>query len=219
MEFRFTRALLTSALILFPGICSADSAAIKSFHGLGDEDSNFKSYRPSYFGFRSDHRNSDFVGEVKFQLSLKYRLTDQVELEDYPIINDVIKNWYFGYTQKSFWSIQEASQPFRESNYSPELFKEFKFSEVNDDKALKTIRFGLFQHESTGEDGPGSHGWNISYIEPIYQFGSVSAALKLWVPVLFRDEADVAPDNPDIFDFYGHGEFKLFYISVGYISA
>lgn len=211
MGYLIRKSLLISALILLPAVLSANTTPTELFHGLSEEDSNFKSYRPSYFGFRQGHSDSGNEGEVKFQLSLKYQLTENEELESYPLINDVIKNWYFGYTQKSFWSIQESSQPFRESNYAPEFFKEMKFSSLNDDRALKTIRLGLFRHESTGEAGPGSRGWNITYIEPIYKFGDFSAAFKLWVPAFFREESDVAPDNPDIFDFYGHGEIRFFY--------
>lgn len=187
------------------------------FHGIASVDSNFQSYRPSYFGYRLSHSDENNEDEIKFQLSLKYQLVEDVKT-DINIVNAVSSNWFFGYTQKSFWSIQESSEPFRESNFSPELFKEYTREDWSQDKALKSIRFGFIQHESTGESGTGSQGWNISYIEPIFKFGKLSVAPKIWVPALFQSKTDMAPDNPDIFDFYGHGEIKVYYVQTKRLS-
>jgi outer membrane phospholipase A len=187
-----------------------ESFSLESVNGLGEGNSNFQSYRPSYFGVRTNHNNDDYEGEIKFQLSLKYQLTPD-NFSSNQTLNTISNNWYFGYTQKSFWSIQESSEPFRETNFAPEFFKEITFNDWNNDKYLKAVRFGLFRHESTGEDGEDSHGWNTSYIEPIYKFGNFSVAPKLWVPALFQSKSDAAPDNEDIFDYYGYGELKVFY--------
>jgi len=105
---------LLVALILFGVLSNSLSAKTLEImrevvDGNGRTDTSFESYEPSYFGIVAAHSNSDVVGDVKFKLSLKYKLN-----EDYPL--------YFGYSQKSFWNITEDSAPFRESNYAPELF-------------------------------------------------------------------------------------------------
>jgi phospholipase A1 len=205
------KCILVCVSVLSPLLASAEGLSSSSLLGIGDEDFNFKSYRPSYFGFRVNHSDKDNEGEIKFQLSLKYQLTRSNVFEDKYYANHVLSNWYFGYTQKSFWSVQKESAPFRENNFSPEFFKEAHFSEWGSEDTFKFLRFGLFQHESTGEAGTGSQGWNLTYIEPVWKFGGVSLAPKIWVPFLFRSKEKVAPDNPDIFDYYGYGEIKLSY--------
>lgn len=205
------KSILVCLCVSPPLLASAEGLNSSSLFGIGYEDSNFKSYRPSYFGYRLNHSNKDNEGEVKFQLSLKYQITRSNVFEDVAYANSVMSNWYFGYTQKSFWSIQKSSEPFRESNFSPELFKEAHFSAWGSEDRFKFLRFGLYQHESTGEAGVGSHGWNITYIEPVWKYGDVSFAPKIWVPFFFSSKEKVAPDNVDIFDYYGYGEIKLSY--------
>ena len=205
------KSILVCICVLSPVLVSAEDLKSTSLYGIGDEDINFKSYRPSYFGYRVSHSNKDNEGEIKFQLSLKYQVTRSDVFEDKLYANKVLSNWYFGYTQKSFWSIQKNSAPFRESNFSPEFFKEAHFSEWDSVDVFKFLRFGLYQHESTGEAGIGSHGWNLTYIEPVWKFSDLTLAPKIWVPVLFTSKENAAPDNVDIFDYYGYGEIKLAY--------
>ena len=205
------QVLVSSLLVMMPAIAISETFNVRSFLGVGDEDTNFKSYRPSYFGYRVNHSDENQEGEIKFRLSLKYQITQDDVTQDMPLVNALARNWYFAYTQKSFWSIQESSQPFRESNFSPEFFKEIQYSRWDSDDVFKLLRFGLYQHESTGEAGVGSHGWNITYLEPIFKYGKFTLAPKLWAPVFFRSKDKAAPDNPDIFDYYGYGEIKLFY--------
>jgi phospholipase A1 len=208
----FIKVLLSLWLVSISPITSAaEMFDSKSLLGIGDEDTNFKSYRPSYFGYRLNHSNTDNEGEIKFQLSLKYQISKNDVAESMPMLNTVINNWYFGYTQKSFWSIHESSQPFRESNFSPEFFKEINYSNWESDDIFKLLRLGLFQHESTGEAGAGSHGWNLTYLEPILKYRKLTFAPKFFAPVLFRSKQKAAPDNPDIFDYYGYTELKLIY--------
>lgn len=202
------------------GFSTASELSSQRMLGIAHEDSNFRSYRPSYIGYRASHSNDNHEGELKFQFSLKYRLTPEDILENRKVLNAVSSNWFFGYTQKSFWSIQESSEPFRENNFAPEFFKEIKYGEWDEDKYLKLVRIGLYHHESTGESGTGSHGWNTSYLEAVLKYGDFVIAPKIWVPEFFSHKEDAAPDNPDIFDYYGYGELKIFYeYSENYIHS
>jgi outer membrane phospholipase A len=161
---------------------------------------NLHSYRPSYLGvtvFNSD--NSD-KWQLKFQFSFKYQLVPKV-LEDL----------YFGYTQKSLWSIQKLSAPFKENNFAPELI--YIYDRIPTDSSLKAVIFGIARHESTGEAGDGSRGWNLSYVEPFFSLGdSFILSLKLWAPMFFLPKDKMfESSNGNIFDYYGYGELGLKY--------
>lgn len=118
---------------------------------------------------------------------------------------------FFGYTQKSFWSIQKISAPFSENNFSPELFYVWH-NKTSAGRFLPHVQLGIARHESTGESGPGSHGWNTTYVEPTFQFGGhVSLIPRLWAPVFFLSKSTAAPDNPDIFDFFGYGDLTAIF--------
>jgi outer membrane phospholipase A len=160
-------------------------------------------YRPTYVGYTVNHSDDQIDHDLKFQFSLKTELWD-----DFPL--------YFGYTQKSFWAISEESAPFRETNFSPELFTQLKkvpawFSGMPKIPGLHELQIGWYRHESTGEDGNGSHGWDITYLEPTFKWGDFQLIPKLWVPSVVQlfDEDDSAPDNKDIYRYYGYGNLTL----------
>ncbi len=156
----------------------------------------FRSYLPSYIGYSFHNSDSSNEGELKLHFSVKFEILDDT-------------NWYFAYTQKSFWSIQKESEPFRESNYSPETFW------LYDPKVswLPVVQAGFYRHESTGEAGVGSHGWNITYIEPAFYWKGLYIIPRVWVPSIVQgfDEKKAAPDNPDIFRYYGYGTLSAIY--------
>lgn len=186
-------------LIIISGSIFADTEQRPNdaIERIGKVDLNFYSYRPSYFGVTVDGSDESLNGQGKFQFSVKYELKEDSGL-------------FFGYTQKSFWDLQKKSAPFAETNFSPEIFNIYEVSKINDpDNYLKTVQVGWFRHESTGEDGDGSNGWNTSYIEPTYIIGDFTITPKIWVPFLFASKNTIAPDNPDIFDYLGYGELKL----------
>jgi phospholipase A1 len=152
---------------------------------------------PSYIGYTVNNSNSDNAQEVKFQFSVKYEFIEN-------------SDWYLGYTQKSFWSTQKSSAPFRETNFSPETFWLYKPDNLS---WLPVVQAGLFRHESTGEAGAGSRGWNITYVEPVFSWGGLFIIPRIWAPSLFHgfDEKKAAPDNPDIFRYYGYGKLSAVY--------
>ena len=153
-------------------------------------------YKDNYFltGFTD-------ATEVKFQFSAKF---------------DVWPNRgphavYFAFSQKSLWNIYRVSQPFAENNYAPELFYSY-FHAPNRYEPAPGCGFFLeragFIHESTGESGARSRGWNRIYGESrfaCYDAGRNygAATLQLWAPPLG------VTDNPDIAKFMGYGELSL----------
>lgn len=160
-------------------------------------DSSFSSYRPTYLGITA-FSSEDLEVQLKFQFSIKYEI-----VEGY--------NFYFGYTQKSFWSIQEPSAPFAETNFNPEAFWNWRSEKWP--SWLKEVQIGLFRHESTGEAGFGSHGWNTQYVEPKIILGDFLFVPVAWIPAFMLSNRMVAPDNQNIFRYMGFFQLNFIYHS------
>lgn len=135
--------------------------------------------------------------EVLFQISLKQRLFN--------------RNFFFGYTQKSFWQLYDGndSRPFRETNYSPELFYRWK------PEFEKLPGLGLdagFDHESNGKELPASRSWNRIVGAIYHESPTQLLHLRLWYRIPEdKDRAVDDPkrdDNPDIYRYYGYGELR-----------
>lgn len=137
--------------------------------------------------------------ELKFQFSAKVKLAEQV-LGDY---GDV----FFGYTQRSWWQAYntDASSPFRETNYEPEVFIDFD----NAWGALGWVntrnRLAL-NHQSNGRSSPYSRSWNRVYLESTFQRGDWALTLA---PHWRIPESEKEDDNPDIERYMGYGDIRL----------
>jgi phospholipase A1/A2 len=143
-------------------------------------------YSPEFSGDRS---------ELVFQISAKQRLFGS--------------DFYLAYTQRSFWQLinNDESSPFRETNYGPEIFYRW----IPDPDAFNHwgADFG-FEHESNGRTVPESRSWNRVYFAPFQAKGRGLAYLKFWYRIPEDDKTGPldpkGDDNPDITDYYGHGE-------------
>ncbi|MGP8290056.1 phospholipase A [Vreelandella zhanjiangensis] len=137
--------------------------------------------------------------EVKFQLSVKVNLAEDI----FGRVGDV----YFGYTQRSWWQAYntDASSPFRETNYEPEIFIDFD----NAWSALgwvNTRNRMSFNHQSNGRSDPLSRSWNRVYLESIFQRGDWALTLA---PHWRVPESESDDDNPDIERYMGYGDIRL----------
>lgn len=159
----------------------------------GDGDNSDHFYRPSYIigQWGTPDPTDRQTSYLKFQFSIRQHLCS---------------NLYFGYTQKSFWSITRDSSPFKDSNYAPEFFWEFKKRE-----GILQWGQGGIEHESNGREVGASRSWNRLYWEPKFEHRKIAVSLKGWIPIKgwstegWRCSADLN-DNPDILEYYGHGE-------------
>jgi phospholipase A1 len=68
----------------------------------------------------------------------------------------------FGYTQKSRWKLYDASAPFEENNYNPEIYYSYNTRDLFGLGPLDWVTMG-FEHESNGEDDDESRSWNRIY--------------------------------------------------------
>jgi len=137
--------------------------------------------------------------EVKFQLSLKTKLVDN-------LIGGNGDLW-IGYTQQSHWQAYNSveSEPFRETNYAPEIFTSWHTGlDLFGGWRWQMLNLG-FLHHSNGRTDPLSRSWNRVYAQFGFERGDWQLYLRPWIRV---DEGS-GDDNPDIDDYFGHGDLRL----------
>lgn len=152
---------------------------------------------------RDNYLLTGFVAstQVKFQFSAKYDL--------WP--NEGHHAVFFGYTQKALWDLYRSSAPFRENNYSPEIFYTYFHHRKRYEPRLGCHFFherAGFEHESNGESGNQSRSWNRAFIESRFACYEENrtyglATLRLWAPPFGRE------GNEDITRYLGYGELAL----------
>ncbi len=137
--------------------------------------------------------------EAKFQISFKFPLYENMLVENADL--------YFAFTNQSWWQVYspDASSPFRENSYEPELFWRLNTDWDKWGMHGKLIDLG-FVHQSNGRAGSLSRSWNRLYANFVLDQGNMAYSIKPWFIVGDTDE------NPDIEDFFGYGEFRTAYI-------
>jgi phospholipase A1 len=140
--------------------------------------------------------------EAAFQLSFKFRLWTT---ED--------RRWgvWAGYTQQSQWQLYNdtgnASRPFRETNYMPELILSYKPG--LEWGGLQWNLFNLaFNHQSNGRSDKLSRSWNRIIASFGVEHQDLGVLARLWWRIPEGDDSD---DNPTISDYYGWGDLSAIY--------
>lgn len=139
--------------------------------------------------------------EAEYQLSFQKPLT-------YNLFgwNEYIN---FAYTQQVWWKLYDSSSPFRETNYTPEMFMILPTSDHMDEKYnMKAYKFG-FRHQSNGGDGDASRSWNRLFLASLWQWDSLFMKVEGWYTIPEEKKSD---DNPDITDYLGYGEVTFKYL-------
>jgi phospholipase A1 len=161
-------------------------------------DANTAPYEP-YFDALGEEFDLEDV-EAKFQLSLKGRL---LTTDDH--------RWglWFAYTQQSQWQVfsPDISRPFRETNYMPELFGSFRPGIEVAGMQWNLLNFG-YTHQSNGRTDIVSRSWDRLFVEAGLERGNFVLLARAWHRISEDAEED---DNPDIVDYYGHGEITGIY--------
>lgn len=141
--------------------------------------------------------------EAKYQISVKLPLYQ---------INNSASGLYMGFTAVSYWQVYngEASKPFRETNYEPELFYSWRNELTFAGFKFNQIRFGL-SHQSNGQSGLRSRSWNRLFASAMFSDAESFYHIKAWYRIKEDEKADpfdsTGDDNPDITTFLGHTEF------------
>ncbi|KGE78400.1 phospholipase [Halomonas sp. ND22Bw] len=137
--------------------------------------------------------------EVKFQFSAKFKIADDVLFDRADL--------YFGYTQRSWWQAYnaDASSPFRETNYEPEVFADFE----NDWSLLGWTNINnrvSLNHQSNGRSGSLSRSWNRLILTSTFINDDWAVSLS---PYWRLPETEGEDDNPDIEDYLGYADVTV----------
>jgi phospholipase A1 len=140
--------------------------------------------------------------EAAFQVSFKFRLGTSDD-----------RSWgvWAAYTQQSHWQLYNesgnASRPFRETNYMPELILSHK-------PGLRwgDLRWNLanlaFNHQSNGRTDTISRSWNRLIASVGVEQGNLAVLGRVWWRIPESDDSD---DNQTISDYYGWGDLSVIY--------
>lgn len=140
-------------------------------------------YKPNYFLYGDP--------DSKLSLSLKVKVMEN-------------SDFYLAYSQLMFWELAEQSSPFKDVNYNPEIF----YRKYVEDRPATWVDVGIFEHESNGQGGDDSRGWNRFYL--LYSAEAFSweeakfyASFKAWIPYSTEET------NEDINEYRGLWELNL----------
>ncbi|MDD2388111.1 MAG: phospholipase A [Desulfobacterales bacterium] len=146
--------------------------------------------------------------EVKFQISLKYQLIENIFEKNIDL--------YFAYTNQSYWQAynKDASSPFRETTHEPEIWMNFHTDVTLFGITVNQISVGGV-HQSNGRSGTLSRSWNRIYADIVFHAGNFYFNLKPWYRIPEEDkqspEDTSGDDNPDIEKYLGYGELRALY--------
>lgn len=150
---------------------------------------------PAYSLVPGINENLDSA-EVKFQISFKVPVCEG--------LFDGRADIYAAYTQTALWQAYNAkiSAPFREIDYEPETFLQYRTDLAAGGVNLKFLSFG-FNHQSNGQIEPLSRSWNRLIAAAAFQSGPHNFVLRQWtrLPEKARDN-----DNPGMGRRMGYGD-------------
>jgi phospholipase A1 len=201
-------------------VTPAPSSMIDTAWGFNPDSSRYTIglYRPNYLQFArysSQPNNQPFQElfdatrtpnpelnstEARFQISFKARLW---------ATDDRRFGIWAAYTQQSQWQIynSDLSRPFRENNYMPELMMSYRPDFEFGGFHWRLFNFG-YNHQSNGRADPISRGWDRIIAEFGVERGNFALLIRPWYKIPDSDSQD---ENPDITDYYGHGDITAIY--------
>lgn len=163
---------------------------------------NFQGWDPGRYEEAYDQDNVD-VDDTEFQFQLSVKTPLAVNLFDKKI------DLFAAYTVNSYWQLynSEYSSPFRETNHEPEFWMQIR-PEWSIFGFHNTVNFLGINHMSNGQGDSLSRSWNRIFAGFTFARENLAFIIRPWV----RIEEDIEDDdNPDITDYYGHGDLRLAY--------
>ena len=167
-------------------------------------------HRPNYFLYTYDSDPNEVPfgapegtfdeSEIKFQVSFKMPLATGLFGGNTDLL--------FGFTSTAWWQLfnDEIDNPFRETNYEPEVFlqnfPQGKMLGMN----FVSMEFGI-NHQSNGQSGPLSRGWDRLIGSTAIEFtDDLVLGVRAW-HILRRQDG-----NRDLYRYMGYGD-----IGVGWV--
>ena len=143
---------------------------------------------------------SDFLDndETKFQVSFQMPVATNLFGGNTDLV--------FAFTSVAWWQTlnDDISNPFRETNYEPELF--FRNHSSLELLGLNFVSWELgLNHQSNGQSIPTSRGWDrVIGSTAIELTDDLVLGLRAWYMYHYQEE-----NNPDIESYMGHGDIGL----------
>ncbi len=197
-----------------------DTQARSYIRDWSNETFGLSPYRPNYvlplsysskpYRVYTPHDGTYMQTEAELQVSFKFALAQN--------LLGLNEKYYAAYTQRSFWQVYKKSSPFRETNYSPELFVTVPLGTQNTfGPKLATLGFW---HYSNGQGNieksdnvaqypelvNRSRSLNRLYAKLTFQHNALVWDAMVWYPFGHYDD-----DNPDIMDYIGYGGIRAMY--------
>ncbi len=157
------------------------------------------------YDFNDNYQSNLEHFEAKYQMSFKVPLRSSKLF----FTGDSL---YFAMTIQAWWQLyaDEISKPFRETNYTPEIFYGVPLPwRPFDGNMAVTVHF---EHQSNGQSQRLSRSWNRLLASVIYEKDDYALAFKPWYRFQEKTKEDPldpqGDDNPDIHDYLGYYEFS-----------
>ncbi|ROR22251.1 phospholipase A1 [Vibrio crassostreae] len=192
--------------IFFPFLCIvANQVSAKSNKGVSIYDDTYvmQTYTTDINQAVYDDAYGSDMDELK-EMEIKYQFSLSI-----PVLQLKYSSLMASYTQLSLWQLgnKEASAPFRETNYKPQLF----MMHQGNYGLFNSIEYG-YRHQSNGKDEGTSRSWDMGYLALERVNTKLEYGLQGWY-------AASLSDNPDIKDFIPPYEIWAKYHSdIGYIK-
>lgn len=140
--------------------------------------------------------------EAEFQISFFFPIARKVAKSKWDLL--------FAYNHHAWWQIYNSawSKPFRETNYSPEVFfRQITAKEPREFLGMKVLGYDLgYIHQSNGQVEALSRSWDRVFARTHLLGSDYVITLTGWVRLPEHENQD---DNKDIFDYMGTGEIHL----------
>lgn len=139
--------------------------------------------------------------EAEFQISFAF-----------PVWRNILdKNWDFmmAYTHHAWWQVYNGpwSKPFRETNYTPEMFTRHVFNTSKNINVLNLEAIDIgYVHQSNGQIQILSRSWNRIFARAYLRYDLINILISGWYRLPEKNSDD---DNPDIYNFMGLGQIEL----------
>lgn len=139
--------------------------------------------------------------EAEFQISFAIPVVTKIADRDWDIL--------MAYTHHAWWQVYNSdwSRPFRETNYMPEIFSRYIYSEPKNVFGLKLVGLDTgFVHQSNGQIQILSRSWNRVFGRAIMTSPHFTFIVMGWyrIPESKKDD-----DNPDIYNYMGLGSLEV----------
>lgn len=167
---------------------------------------NWMPYESLYQSLKNvdeENYDEDYYKKTEAEFQISFAL---------PIMRNIFnQKWDFmvAYTHHAWWQVYNGawSKPFRETNYTPEMFTRYVYDKSQDMSGIKLEALDLgYVHQSNGQIQILSRSWNRIFARAFLRYELINILITGWYRLPEKSSVD---DNPDIYNYMGLGEIEL----------